>query len=153
MIRQSIDPKKIYVSHLREKLVENAEGWKKLLPVDKSFPPTGNELLDQCAAFLATDFKCRAKDLANHLDIKMERLEGLFQFVLDTPLKEFLQKYRTLVCLEMLRCTGLKLKEIAQLCGTNRHQVLLDVKKETGMSPMGYRKERRPKDYKERYRW
>ena len=55
-----ITPQQIYVSRLRQKMVEKDANVWEMVTVDKTPPPTGNEDMDRVAQVLATSKKITA---------------------------------------------------------------------------------------------
>ena len=116
----------IYVSPLKAKLVEK-DGWEKVLPVDKTVPPTGSVIMDAVA------------DILKHTTISS------VDFIID---------YRMKQAKELLACTNLDMKEIAKRCGLKWAENLAQrFQKEEKMSPRDYRAKHRPEDYARRYEW
>ena len=76
----------IYVSPLKAKLVEK-DGWEKVLPVDKTVPPTGSIIMDAVADILKHTTISSVKGLAAQLKVKPKELSGAIH-ILTHNLKE-----------------------------------------------------------------
>lgn len=143
----------IYVSPLKAKLVEK-DGWEKVLPVDKTVPPTGSVIMDAVADILKHTTISSVKGLAAQLKVKPKELSGAIHILTRQNAVDFIIDYRMKQAKELLACTNLDMKEIARRCGLKWAENLAQrFQKEEKMSPRDYRAKHRPEDYVRRYEW
>lgn len=148
-----ITEERLYTSHLKEKRVWDSNGWSKLVPVNGKPEPTGDFVFDKVAACLAKETNCTLEKLAQMTGIPRKSMEIYFRDVGGITLGAFLRGYNTLVALEFLKCSNLRAKAIAELTGCSLHQLNRRVKAKTGLTPLQYRFQERPKDYQNHYRY
>ena len=144
---------RIYVSPLKAKLVEK-DGWQKMMPVDKTIPPTGSIIMDIVADILAHTSRSRLQDIALEMGVDWVELSGALHILTQQEVPEFIFEYRMRQAKELVSCTDLSFNEIARRCGQTWGSNLSRWFRLTeDMSPTAYRAAHRPKDYALRYEW
>lgn len=143
----------IYVSPLKSKIVEQ-DGWEKVLPVDKTVPPTGSLIMDAVADILKRTPLSSMKEIAEEMKVDSRDLSGALHILTQRNPGDFISEYRLRQAKELLACTNLSVQKIAErcglICGSNLSQRF---QKMVRMSPTSYRAKNRPKDYARRYEW
>lgn len=143
----------IYVSPLKAKLVKK-DGWEKVLPVDKTIPPTGSLIMDAVADILKQTTISSVKAIAARLKVNPRELSGAIHILTRRKAIDFILDYRLRQAKEWLACTDLDLKEIALRCGLKWAENLAQrFQKMEKISPRTYRAKNRPTDYARRYEW
>ena len=142
-----ITPQQIYVSRLRQKMVEKDANVWEMVTVDKTPPPTGNEDMDRVAQVLATSKKITADRIYALFESDPLFGRNLFKAKTGMSISAFVLEYRMLAFCELLACTNMTVREISAYLGCSNEQVTRDFKKWMGCSPIAYRTRNRPKHY------
>lgn len=144
----------VYVSVLEAKRVRNAEGWEKVLPVDKQPAPTGSLVMDAVARFLAVRRGATPPELASWLQMDNGTLRRIFLYLTGLPSADFLAQYRLLQAKEWLASTDLSLTEVGERCGfTTLSAFSAWFIRWAKVAPRDYRHRNRPANFRDWYRW
>ena len=144
----------VYVSVLKADIIKHKNGWIHVREKEKMFKPTGSVLMDIVGQVLLEYNSLSAKGLAESVGADVAALAGTFRWLTGMTLHEFLIQYRMKQVCEWLTCTDITIKEIARRCGFSSQASLAHLfAQKFACSPTQYRKQHRPKNYAELYKW
>lgn len=151
---KKITAEDIYVSVLTAKRVRNAEGWEKLVPVNKKAAATGSFVMDAVAQYLAVHRGVTPLELAPWLQMDAPMLRCFFLYLTGLPAGDFLTQYRLLQAKEWLASTDLNMTEVATRCGfTSLSAFSAWFIRWTKTAPRNYRLQNRPANFRDLYSW
>ena len=144
----------IYVSVLRRRRVNGAEGWSRMEEVRRDFEPTGSLFMDAIGRTLMEDIGVTARELARTLGVEGKVLASIFRLLTGMDAEEFLTRYRLEKAKEWLARTDLRVGEVARRSGFPSQASLAGYfKTRLKMTPLEYRERYRPRDFRSLYEW
>ena len=151
---QKVSLDDVYITALKGRRQRNAEGWERIVPIEKKIRPSGCSLLDEIIYLIEFEGKMTVEDLATAMDAQPLDLSGACRVITGMTLGDFLMAYRMKKVEELLTCTSLTLPEIARRCGfKSRGTMSQFFVRAKGIPPSIYRTSRRPKNFRVLYAW
>lgn len=134
--------------------IVNEKGWKCIEPIVATIAPTGSRIFDAIAQALAKDSSITVFELANALGTNTTDLNAFFRLLTGLDTREFLKQYRLTRACEWLANTDLKLIGIARRSGFPSASYMTHLfVQELKCTPNEYRKQHRPKNFRDIYTW
>lgn len=151
---QRIRTEDVYISILKRKRIFQEDGWERMEEVPQALRPSGCLVLDAVVECLAKKKIYSDRAVAAALKVPVRDLTAVLRVLTGYTTQGFINAYRLLAAEEYLRCTALSLEEIvARLGWSSRYTFSLLFRKRFGISPVSYRRRKRPNDYQYRYGW
>lgn len=144
----------IYVTVLKARLVKNEEGWMRMEPFDRTVPTTGSQVMDIVAQTLAADSSWTPRRVAERLGVDREQFYGAIRMQTGMRAQTFFNQYRLKQACEWLGYTDVQAQEIARRCGFASPGAFTSYfLQQMKCTPIQYRKQHRPANFRELYQW
>lgn len=150
--KAKVSVEQIYCSRLTEKCVSYDDGWMRWEAPQKP-APTGFPEMDAFGKVLARTPVPSVRAVILAMGMPTSILRAFVQEYTGMNVMKFIICYRLLVGEELLRCTDLDLTSIARCAGYQREVFSRNFSAHYGQSPRDYRYFKRPKRFRELYRW
>lgn len=151
-IGDKITAKQIYTSRLTERKVTSSDDsthWEKVNPPES----TGFPHIDKLCKVLAQTPLPSKEQVAAQMGMTMKELNMLLLVHTGKSLTGFMEDYRMVLGEELLRCTGLEIRDVARCTGYSRPNFTVLFTHYYGVSPKRYRNTRQAVRFAEYYRW
>ena len=146
--------KDVYISVIKNMLKVNAEGWQRMVPVKKTFEPTGSIVLDALGKALHENPTMTAEQFAAAAGASVATFNQILRFLTGMDLRQFIAEYRMKQIREWLSFTDKSMTEIAQIYGFKSLSAFSHfVERRMKETPVSYRRQHRPANYAQLYEW